>query len=288
MRTSVGPAIGTNAPKAASLLLDGRARKVGPCSALSDRMPCQSSSGPVTASTACPEKTAQASSWEVSQNRRRNGAMASSWCWSSSRCRVGRCARTRAEVSASSVRRRTSSRAVAPARSTRALPCSSASPRSIPIAVADNPTPTSSTSSTWTATIHQPRLVSAGSGQSAFSWRRKKASMESSPAISGPLHQRLEGQSREREQCEEGGDRERRGEVVVVVQRLDGERHGIGQSPDVARDYRHGSEFSHGACIAENHPVKQSPADLGQGDTEEGHPGPGAQSDGRLLLVVAE
>src|SRR6185437_6078221 len=147
-------------------------------------------------------------------------------------------------------------RAVAPARSTRALPCSSASPRSIPIAVADNPTPTSSTSSTWTATIHQPRLVSAGSGQSVFSWRRRKASIGSPPAISAALHQGLQAQGGEGEQGEEGGDRERAGEVVVVVERLDGERHGIGQSPDVARHDRYGAEFSHGARVAEDHSVE--------------------------------
>src|SRR5690348_3433019 len=117
--------------------------------------------------------------------------------------------------------RRTASWAVAPARSTRALPWLSASPRSMPMAAADNPTATSSTSSTWTATIHQPRLVLAGSGQSTVSRRRRKPSIGSPPAISGPLDQRLERQGRQCEQGEERGDRERAGEVVVVVELLD-------------------------------------------------------------------
>ncbi len=52
--------------------------------------------------------------------------------------------------------------------------------------------------------------------------------------------------------------------------------------------YRHGTELSHRAGVAENHTIHQAPAHLRQGHAEEGHPTSGPQGDRGLLLVVAD
>src|ERR1044072_8487601 len=52
--------------------------------------------------------------------------------------------------------------------------------------------------------------------------------------------------------------------------------------------HRDGTEFTHSACVTENHAVHQSPAYLWQGDTEEGDPSTRAKCNGCLLLIVTQ
>ena len=53
-------------------------------------------------------------------------------------------------------------------------------------------------------------------------------------------------------------------EVVLVVEDLDVQRHGVGLAADVAGDDRHRAELAHGAGVAEDHAVEQAPLDVGQ------------------------
>lgn len=55
----------------------------------------------------------------------------------------------------------------------------------------------------------------------------------------------------------------------------------------MAGNHGHGAEFAHGARIAQNHAIDQTPFDIGQGDIPEGLPARGSEHDGGLLLVTA-
>src|SRR5690606_15653191 len=54
---------------------------------------------------------------------------------------------------------------------------------------------------------------------------------------------------------------------------------------DVAGDDGNGAELAHRAGIAEDHPVEQSPADIGQGDAPERLPTVGSEHAGSLFLL---
>ena len=65
------------------------------------------------------------------------------------------------------------------------------------------------------------------------------------------------------------------------------QRQRVGVTPDVAGDHRHCPEFTHGARIAEQYAVQQTPADAGQCDVPEALPAIGAEKDGSLFFVLA-
>jgi hypothetical protein len=102
-----------------------------------------------------------------------------------------------------------------------------------------------------------------------------------------PFDQRLGGQRDEREQSEQRRDRERGDEIVLVVEDLDVQRHGVGQPANVARHHGHGAELAHGARVAQQHAVEQAPFDVGQSDAPEHLPAARAQHHRRLLLEGA-
>src|SRR5580698_4512581 len=276
------------APSSGTRSVLGSAMNEPPCSAPAVTICCQSSAGPETAITVLPDSTAHASTPPASHQCLRNGGSASLWPSASRRCRVGRSASARAVAWASSPMRLRSSRAVVAASCTRALPCWSARSCSMPLAYQAMPPPTNSTSASWIAVSHQPSPVRAGSGRRAVNHCTRVRSMTLAPPVAGALHERLHEQRERGEQGEERGDRERADEVVLVVEDLDVQRHGVGEPADVPRDHRDRAELAHGARVAEHHAVHQAPAHLGQRDAEEGHPAAGAERDGRLLLVVPQ
>ncbi|MPN10580.1 hypothetical protein SDC9_157875 [bioreactor metagenome] len=63
--------------------------------------------------------------------------------------------------------------------------------------------------------------------------------------------------------------------------------HGVGLAPDMTGDHGHGTEFAHGTGVAQNHPIDQTPFDIGQGDIPEGLPARGSKHDSSLLFVAA-
>ena len=77
------------------------------------------------------------------------------------------------------------------------------------------------------------------------------------------------------------------GEIVLVVEDFDMQRHGVGLAANVARHHRHRAELAHGAGIAEQHAVEQAPFDVGQRHVPEGLPAAGAERQRRFLVAGA-
>ena len=65
------------------------------------------------------------------------------------------------------------------------------------------------------------------------------------------------------------------------------ERNGVCLPPNMARNNRNRSEFANGAGAAEDHAVKEAPANIGQSDFSENLPAPCAQCQGGLLLITS-
>ena len=74
---------------------------------------------------------------------------------------------------------------------------------------------------------------------------------------------------------------------VIVIENFDLQRHGIRQPADVTRDDRHRAELAHGARVAEDDAVEQSPLDVGQRDAQKRLPAARAERQRGLFFVVA-
>src|SRR5258705_6311835 len=98
--------------------------------------------------------------------------------------------------------------------------------------------------------------------------------------------QRLREQRDERQKRQQRRHGESRGEIVFVVEDFDLQRHGVGEPADMARDHRHGAEFSHCARVAQEHAVYQAPADIGQRDGEKNGQAACTESECGLLYVM--
>src|SRR5687768_8711350 len=79
-----------------------------------------------------------------------------------------------------------------------------------------------------------------------------------------PFDQGFEREREQREEREEGGDREGGDEVVFVVEDLDVERERVGLAADVSAYDGYGAEFAHGAGVAEDDAVEEAPFDVGE------------------------
>src|ERR1700681_3013629 len=66
-----------------------------------------------------------------------------------------------------------------------------------------------------------------------------------------PFEEGLCAQGDEGEACQKRGDGESSDEVVLIIKDLHLERHGVGESADMAGDDRHRTEFAHGAGVAQ-------------------------------------
>src|SRR3974390_2486107 len=85
-----------------------------------------------------------------------------------------------------------------------------------------------------------------------------------------PFEKSLEAESDESEASQERRKREGGDGIVLIVEDLHLERHGVGEAANVSGDDRDGAEFSHGARVAEKDAIKQRPFHIGQRDREEG------------------
>src|SRR5262245_33697210 len=63
--------------------------------------------------------------------------------------------------------------------------------------------------------------------------------------VQPPLENRLHHQGDQRQHGQQRGDRERRYELIFIVEDLDQQRHGVGLAADVARHDRHRAELAH-------------------------------------------
>lgn len=83
---------------------------------------------------------------------------------------------------------------------------------------------------------------------------------EISPA---PGEDRLDEQGKKGQQSQQRSDSESAYVIVVVVQNLDVERDSIGESADMAGNYRDGTELAHGASVTQYDSVENSPTSFG-------------------------
>src|SRR5215207_3444003 len=102
-----------------------------------------------------------------------------------------------------------------------------------------------------------------------------------------PFEQALRSKSEQRQHGKKRCDREGGGEVVLIVQNFDMQRHGVGMTADMPGYHGNRPEFAHGAGIAQQHAVKQAPADVGKSDAEKGLKRRGAEREGGFLILGA-
>ena len=74
-----------------------------------------------------------------------------------------------------------------------------------------------------------------------------------------PFHEGPDPQRRQREQRQQTRNGKGCGSVILVIQLLYSQRHGIRLARDVTRNHRDRSELSHGPGVAENDSVDQAP-----------------------------
>ena len=75
--------------------------------------------------------------------------------------------------------------------------------------------------------------------------------------------------------------------VVFVVEDLDVQRQGVGDTADMPGNHRHRAELAHRPRGAEHHAVDQAPLDVRQGHVPEHLPAVGAEQAGGFLLLGA-
>src|SRR3954469_24554423 len=102
-----------------------------------------------------------------------------------------------------------------------------------------------------------------------------------------PFENGLCQQCDQRQHGQQRRDRERRYELVFVVENLDQQRHGVGLAANVSGYHRYRAELAHGAGVAQQHAIQHAPFDIGQSDAEERLQAGGAERDRRLLLLCA-
>src|SRR3546814_6422701 len=94
-----------------------------------------------------------------------------------------------------------------------------------------------------------------------------------------PLYHGLYDQRHQRQCSQQRRDGERRHEIILIIEDLDVERHGVRLAPDMAGYDRHRAELTHSPRVAEQNAVKQAPADIGQRDMPEGLPAAGRSEE---------
>src|SRR6476646_11543561 len=102
-----------------------------------------------------------------------------------------------------------------------------------------------------------------------------------------PLERGLERESEDREEGEERGNGEGGDKVVVIVKSLNLKRHGVGLAANVTGNDADGPKLAHRASVAQQHPVEQAAADIGQSDAPEGLPARRAERQRSLLIGAA-
>src|SRR6266498_873331 len=126
-----------------------------------------------------------------------------------------------------------------------------------------------------------PARSGAGSSACPCARVRRLAAREVLP----PLERLLRGERDEREDEQEGRDRERGAELVLVVEDLDLERDGVRDPADVARHHRDRAELAHRPGVAEDDAVQEAPLHVRERHPREDLPAARAQHERGLLLL---
>src|SRR5450631_3437693 len=85
-----------------------------------------------------------------------------------------------------------------------------------------------------------------------------------------PLENGFRHQRDQRQHGQQGSDRERRYELVFIVENFNQQRHGVGLAANVAGYHRDRAELAHRPRITQQHAVQHTPFDIRQRDAEEG------------------
>src|SRR5690348_2229676 len=102
-----------------------------------------------------------------------------------------------------------------------------------------------------------------------------------------PFENGLEREGYESQHHEQRGNGKGSDILIVVIERLDVQRHGFGQATNMARNHRHRAELAHGARVAKQHAIEQAPFYVGKCHMPESAPAAGSQRDRSLLLVAS-
>src|SRR6185295_12057843 len=89
------------------------------------------------------------------------------------------------------------------------------------------------------------------------------------PFVQSPFENGLHDQRDQGKHRQQRGNRKRRHELILIIEDLDQQRHGVGFAADMAGHHRYRAELAHGAGVAQQHTIQQAPFDIGQSDAEE-------------------
>ena len=84
-----------------------------------------------------------------------------------------------------------------------------------------------------------------------------------------PFHICFENQRNQGQQRQERSDGKGGGELVLVIENFNVQRHGVRLAANVAGDNRHRAELAHCAGVAEDDAIQQRPFDVRQRDAPE-------------------
>src|SRR3954451_10914562 len=74
--------------------------------------------------------------------------------------------------------------------------------------------------------------------------------------VETPFENSLHDQRDQGQHRQQRGNRKRRHELILIVEDLDQQRHGVGLAADMARHDRHRAEFPHGARVAQQYAIQ--------------------------------
>src|ERR1700712_1425550 len=77
-----------------------------------------------------------------------------------------------------------------------------------------------------------------------------------------PFENGLCNQRDQRQHGEKRSNRERRYELIFIVENLNQQRHGVGLAADVSGYHRHRAELTHRARVTQQHAIQHAPFDI--------------------------
>src|SRR6185437_1434179 len=114
--------------------------------------------------------------------------------------------------------------------------------------------------STWSSAAKAPNF---------FTILRTSMVTRSLSFVEMPLENGLHHQGDQRQHGQQRSDRERRYELICVVEYFNQQRHGVGLAADVTGDDGHRAEFAHRTGVAKQHAIQQPPLDVRQRDARQ-------------------
>src|SRR3954452_2005546 len=102
-----------------------------------------------------------------------------------------------------------------------------------------------------------------------------------------PFEDGFRDQRDQRQHGQQRSNRERRHELIFIIEDFNQQRHGVGLAADVPGYHRYRAELAHRARVAQQYAIQHAPFDVRQSDAEEGLQAGSAERDRRLLFLGA-